>query len=271
VKILFVLIDGCRVDSLRVAHTPTIDALIEHGCWSESAQTVSPSLTLPVLLSIFTSTDPKRHGLMNNDAAPDPGRLGRTLVEQLRGQGKTSAFFYNWEHIKQLTPSGNMQTSLFMDNSLIIGGDEELAKTAAPIIAVQQPDFTYLYLGCVDEEGHRSGYGSTPYLAALEGADRALKHVLESLEHAGVLDDYAVIVQSDHGGEGFEHNDPLPSVMTVPWIACGNGIRSGMRIEAPVSVLDTVPTMAYLLDIEPFDHWEGRVLMEIFNRSGLVQ
>ena len=237
---------------------------MERGCWSCNARTVTPSLTLPVLLSIFTSAAPAQHGLMHNDAAPDPTQVGRTIVKQLREHGKTSAFFYNWEHIKQLTPSGSMQFSLFVNNNLDMDSDEELARTAAPIIASQQPDFTFLYLGCVDEEGHRSGYGSAPYIASLEGADRALKHVLETLESDGLLDEYAILVQSDHGGEGFAHNDPLPSVMTVPWIACGKSIRQGVQITAPVSVLDTVPTLAALLGIPALGSWDGRVVTEIF-------
>lgn len=263
-KVLFVLIDGCRVDSLRQAHTPAIDSLIANGCFSETAQTVTPSLTLPVLLSIFTSSAPARHGLADNLTAPDPARMGRTLVEELRGQGKTAAFFYNWEHIKQLTPPGHLHLSLFMDNNLDIGGDEELAAAAGPVIAGRRPDFSWLYLGCVDEEGHRSGYGSAPYISALEGADRALKGVLDRLEGTGGLDDYAIIVQADHGGEGFEHFDPLPPVMNVPWIACGKHIRRGMRIQGPVSVLDTIPTAAALLGIGRHPSWEGRVLNEIF-------
>ena len=66
------------------------------------------------------------------------------------------------------------------------------------------------------------------------------------------------------GGEGFEHFDPLPSVMTVPWIACGPGIRCGQRIGNPVSVLDTIPTAAAILGVDPVPSWEGRVLNEIF-------
>ncbi|MEF2230932.1 MAG: alkaline phosphatase family protein, partial [Pseudodesulfovibrio sp.] len=259
-KLLLVLIDGCRTDSLGIAHTPNIDALMERGCWTMDARTVTPSLTLPVLLSIFTSADPARHGLADNAHTPDPARQNATLVERLREEGRTSAFFYNWEHIKHLTPAGNLDLSLFMDNNLAIGGDEELARAVAPMIVRSRPDFAYLYLGCVDEEGHRSGYGSAPYLAALEGADRALGHVLGALDAAGRLGEYAIIVQADHGGEGYGHHDPVPAVMSVPWIACGKGVRQGGRIGAAVSVLDTAPTAAALLGVEPDPRWEGRAV-----------
>lgn len=262
-KILFVLIDGCRVDSLRQAHTPTLNSLMEHGCFTGAAKTVRPSITLPVLLSIHTSTAPARHGQADNVSAPDLSGL-HTLAQRLREAGRTVGFFYNWEPIKQLNPPGTMDLSVFMDNYLEPGGDEELVALAGPIIADRRPDLAWLYLGCVDEEGHRSGYGSAPYLASLEGADRALGEVLGLLEQNGGLDDYAVVVQADHGGEGFDHEDPHPSVMNVPWVAWGKGVRRGVLLDEPVSVLDTVPTLAALLGIEPHPSWEGRVLDEIF-------
>lgn len=264
-KLLFVLIDGCRVDSLRAAHTPTIDALMERGSWTLDAKTVSPSLTLPILFSIFTSSDPMRHGVVNNEDRPGPASGTRTIVEQLRDRGMRSAFYYNWEQLKWLTPAGAMHTSLFMENNTVKGGDSDLALTAATLLARERPDFAFLYLGCLDEEGHRSGFGSSLYKCALERADQALNHVLGVLEKAGARQEYAVIVQSDHGGEGFEHNDPHPFVMTVPWIACGPGIREGHHIEQPVSVLDTIPTCARLLGVSAHAGWEGRVVSEAFD------
>ena len=48
--------------------------------------------------------------------------------------------------------------------------------------------------------------------------------------------------------------------MTIPWIACGPGIPSGDRISDPVSIIDTAPTIAKLLDVEPAVDWAGQVV-----------
>lgn len=263
-KVLLVLIDGCRVDSLAAAKTPIIDALMEHGSWTMEAKTVSPSITLPVLYSIFTSTSPAHHGVVNNTEIPMSAKGTGTIVEHLREQGKLSAFYYNWEQVAAIPPAGALHAGLFMDTCLAAGGDAPLAQVAAPMIVQELPDFAFLYLGCLDEEGHRSGFGSKPYVEALENADKALGHVLEALKEAGKLDEYTIIVQSDHGGEGYEHFEPCPAVLTVPWIACGPGIRSGHCIEKSVTVLDTIPTIIDILEIPQPDHWEGNAIQEIF-------
>ena len=50
--------------------------------------------------------------------------------------------------------------------------------------------------------------------------------------------------------------------LTIPWIACGAGIREGHRIEAPVSLIDTAPTLAHLLGLPRPPEWEGQVIEE---------
>jgi hypothetical protein len=52
-------------------------------------------------------------------------------------------------------------------------------------------------------------------------------------------------------------------VLTVPWIAFGPDIKKGHVIEKNVSVLDTAPTLARLMDIHGHYAWEGSVVNEI--------
>ena len=52
--------------------------------------------------------------------------------------------------------------------------------------------------------------------------------------------------------------------MTIPWIVAGPGIRSNYALPNPVSLLDTAPTLARLLNIPPHPQWEGRCVEEIF-------
>ena len=265
-KVLFVVIDGCRVDSLEREATPTLNAIMDAGCWTLAARTVSPSITLPVHFSIFTSADPARHGVLSNDERPRPAGDLVNLVARLRDAGLRTAFCYNWENLRDLTAPGDLDGSLYLNTNLDRDGDERLARAAARLLVKSGPDFAFLYLGCLDEVGHRDGYGSKPYLDSLRRADAALGLVLRALEDAGVRDEYALVLQSDHGGVGLEHNAPVPEIMTVPWMACGPGIRKAVRIERPVSVLDTAPTICRLLGVEPPEVWEGRVVEEIFEK-----
>jgi hypothetical protein len=49
-KIILVVFDGCRPDGLAEAHTPNVDALWQSGAYSWTAQSVTPSVTLPTHL-----------------------------------------------------------------------------------------------------------------------------------------------------------------------------------------------------------------------------
>jgi arylsulfatase A-like enzyme len=49
----------------------------------------------------------------------------------------------------------------------------------------------------------------------------------------------------------------------------GPGIRPGHRIEAPVRIIDTAPTIARLMQVPAHYAWEGRVPEEIFEAEVL--
>jgi arylsulfatase A-like enzyme len=80
----------------------------------------------------------------------------------------------------------------------------------------------------------------------------------------GLPADHTVVVNSDHGGHERSHGADIPEDLLVPWIAAGPGIRQGMAIDAPVSLLDTAPTIARLLGLQAHPVWEGRCVAEIF-------
>jgi len=42
----------------------------------------------------------------------------------------------------------------------------------------------------------------------------------------------------------------------------GPGINIGQELGVPVSILDTAPTLAKLLEVDPPRDWEGRVVEE---------
>ncbi len=52
--------------------------------------------------------------------------------------------------------------------------------------------------------------------------------------------------------------------MTIPWMAVGPNIKKGYTIQSSVSLLDTAPTIAKIMEIQPHREWEGRCVDEIF-------
>lgn len=133
---------------------------------------------------------------------------------------------------------------------------------AAAYLAERAPSLTFVYLGALDEVGHRHGWMTAPYLQALKKADRAVVMIREGLLGVGLLNGTAIFVHADRAGHERDHSAGTGLDLTITWIASGAGIRRGHRIAAPVSLIDTAPTLAHLLDLPRPQEWEGQVVEE---------
>jgi arylsulfatase A-like enzyme len=257
--VVLMMLDGLRPDALDVAHCPNLQGLMRRGAYTLRAASVMPSITLPCHTSIFHSVPPTRHGITTNDwvpmARPVPG-----LVDVAKNAGLRCAFFYNWEPLRNLSLAGSLWFSYFREAvSPPIEGDRFIADTAAQIISDDHPDFAFVYFGTIDLAGHDFGWMSDGYLRQVEKVDALFPTVLAALGDG----DY-VLVHSDHGGHERMHGFDVPEDMTIPWIIAGPNIRQNYAIESPVSLLDSAPTLARLLGLQPPTIWEGRAVTEIF-------
>jgi len=187
-------------------------------------------------------------------ARPLPG-----LVEIARSAEKRVAFFYNWEQLRDLARPGHIHYVYFRDTSYNQDGDDETVSEATRFIQRVIPDFAFLYIGTVDTTGHDHGWMSDKYLKQLEHIDSLLGGFFDALPT-----EYTSIVHSDHGGHDRIHGTDLDEDMIIPWIAVGPNIKKDYTIQSQVSLLDTAPTIAKLLDIQPHREWEGSCVEEIF-------
>jgi predicted AlkP superfamily pyrophosphatase or phosphodiesterase len=267
IKAILILIDGCRGDALEQASTPTIDEMIDSGAHTFQAHTVTPSFTLPVHFSIFTSLSPLDHGVLTNTGRPDPSPSAHSIIDVVKYHKKTTAAFYSWEHLRNLSVPGSLDYAFYINTAQRENGDLEIAEVAADILKAAQPDFCFVYLEWTDIAGHAYGWMSKQYMDAIERADRALGLIMKKLESSDLLGAYNIIVLSDHGGIGTHHEKEVPEVMSVPWIAVGPSIKQGYTIEEEISVLDTAPTLAGLLGLYSHHTWKGKKITEIFKEE----
>ena len=264
-KAILLHIDGCRVDTLQAANTKNIYKLIESGAWTLNAQTDTPPLTLPVHFSIFTSMHSGNHGVLTNTATPRACPSLTGIMEWLKLHGKTTAMYFNWEPLKALSPPDYLDSSMYLNTSMNRDGDMKVAEAAARDLLENKIDFSFIYLGCLDEIGHSTGFGSDEYRASLERADHAVGHLLRSLEKAGVLQEYTILFESDHGGIDHDHAETISEVMTIPWVINGPAVRPGeLPHDRPVTVIDTAPTLCHCLGIQSPPNWKGRPVLEAF-------
>ena len=63
--------------------------------------------------------------------------------------------------------------------------------------------------------------------------------------------------EEDHGGHGKGHSQGTPEDMTIPWIACGQGVKKHFEITAPVNTCDTAATALWLLGVQPIAALDG--------------
>jgi len=257
--VVFILIDGLHPEAVMLDRCPNLAVVMARGASTLRATSIMPSITLPCHMSIFHSVPPTRHGMTTNEWSP----MARPLpgwADVAHASGKRGAFIYNWEPLRNLSRPGSLSFSYFRDTAYTADGDRVIAAEAARAIAGDNLDFAFVYFGTVDTAGHVYGWMSDEYLAQAARVDRELGIVLASLP-----EDSHVLIQADHGGHDRTHGTDSTEDMTIPWVIAGPGIRRDQTIDAPVSLLDTAPTLARLLGIAPHPQWEGRCVDEAFD------
>ncbi len=256
--VVFVMIDGLRPDARGVAALPALDALVARGAATMSAQSTMPSMTLPCHMSIFHSVPPTRHGITTNVyqpmARPLPG-----LIEQARLHEKQSVAFYNWEPLRDISRPEVLKFAWYRDGIYQAEGDDILTEAVLANLPGLRSDFAFIYLGTVDTAGHYYGWMSDGYLRQAERVDSCLARIVAALPESA-----HVLVHADHGGHDRYHGTDLPEDMTIPWVVAGPRIKRGHTIAQDVSLLNTAPTLAALLNIPPHREWEGAVVEEAF-------
>ena len=100
------------------------------------------------------------------------------------------------------------------------------------------------------------------YLERIEATDRLLEAFIGWRRAEGYLDGATVMVTSDHGqGRGIGgHGHLTEPEQRVPFIAWGEGVPRGVRIDDARSLLDVAPTLAYYLGTPPPAQSVGQVL-----------
>lgn len=255
-KVLLVLVDGMRPDSLAACGNPFVEELLAHSAYTLAARTVMSSVTLPCHMSLFHSVAPQRHGILSNLYVPQV-RPVRGLFEVLHAAGKSSAMFYDWEELRDVARPDNITYACFAS------GHQFGYEHANPIIVDNllryfatygQPDFTFLYLGWTDEAGHDYGWMTPEYLRAVRGSLDSVKQVVSALG-----DDTLLMLTADHGGHDRSHGTEMPEDMTTPIFLYHPALAARELGEA--SILDLAPTAAAVLGVGADSEWEGRNLL----------
>ena len=253
-KIVMILIDGMRPDAFMLS--PLSNKFINKSSYSLKAKTVMPSMTLPCHMSLFLSVDPLRHGIITNQYVPQVRPI-KGLVEVLAENDKKCAFFYNWEELRDLVKPGYLAYSFYASGEKL-GYDKANAivvEDAIKRISEHHFDFSFVYLGESDEEGHRYGWMSEKYTQSVL---RSVDDVYRIMSALG--DEYTYILLADHGGHERIHGHDIDEDMTIPVFIMGQNIDENYELDN-VSIKDIAPTIVSLMGVNRNRDWEGKELI----------
>jgi len=258
-RVLVITVDGLRPDVISLAPMPNLQALMEKGVFSLTAQTIFPSSTLPAHASIVTSMCPDKHGVDWNDYIPNNGFAnGPSIFDVAHEVGMKTVIVAGKEKLQQITRPESIDIFEFVNDR-----DSVVAAQAAPIIA-EGFDLMLIHLPLVDMLGHEYGWLSPNYIIGAFRADEAIGMILAALDEAGLRQGTLIIVTADHGGDiKLQHGGRSPAAMTVPWILSGSSLNSG-AIQRPISVTDTAATVAFALNLPIPAIWDGIPAVEAF-------
>jgi len=255
-KVVLILVDGMVPESLDACGHGFVRRLLEKSISNLRAKTVTPSVTLPCHMSLFHSVPPQRHGILKNTYVPQVRPING-LFDHLKKHGKTTASFYNWEQLRDLSRPGSLSYSHYVSIYDYGNSDNQVADSAVACISDKSPDFVFVYLGVTDEVGHRHGWMSNEYVAAVRNAWGCIETIHCSIPG----DSYTMIVTADHGGHDFTHGTELPQDMTIPLIIRSNAPTQASDKMKDVNIIDIAPTITRLMGIEPDRDWQGQSLL----------
>ncbi len=273
-NVLLISIDTCRADHLSCygyesKTTPNIDAVAAEGILFENV--IAPvAQTLPSHSSMLTGTIPPYHGVHENIGNYLADESNITLPEILKdagfvtaaaisgfpldsGFGISQGFDEYYDRFETLPEKGRLK-------------ERKGAKTtdvALEWLEKNKDKRFFYFLHYFDPhveykppEPFASRFAANPYAGEIAYTDHCIGQVLDKLKELGLYDSTLIIITSDHGEMLGEHGELThayfiyQSNIRVPLIFKLPGQNKPVRIKSIAGLVDIVPTVCCLLDIE---------------------
>jgi predicted AlkP superfamily pyrophosphatase or phosphodiesterase len=263
--ILVVSIDGLRPDAIAKFETPTLRRLMLEGSYTLQASTILPSKTLPSHTSMLTGLSPDLHGVSWNTNVSLTRRKAKvpTVFGLLRTEGYVTAAFFSKSKFTTLQEPGTLDYSQAPGGWSGYWRSDRTLRDVEQYLAKERPHLLFIHFADPDHVGHASGWMSAPYGEAVARIDSALERLLATAEQSFGACNFSIIVTADHGGHDKDHGSSDARDVTIPWIAWGRGVNSGV-LSRPVNTVDTAATVLWLMKVERPQVWSGKPVDEAF-------
>jgi len=290
-RIVLISIDTCRADHLSCygyeqPTTPRIDALASEGTRFSHAIAPVP-MTLPSHCTMLTGVNPPTHGVHDNfefRLADANVTLAEILAEH---DFATGAFVSTFVLDERFGLAQGFDTYDDDVNNGGVHGNERRAdattEAALAWLDAHATDDFFLFVHYYDPhvvyeppEPFRARFDH-PYDGEIAFVDHAVGRVLDRLTALDLDASTLVIVTADHGEMLGDHGENAHSffiyqgAIHVPLIfrlPTAKGDAKSAVISGPVGIIDIVPTVCGLLEIDPPGPLQGEDLTSVLRAEG---
>jgi len=242
----------------REANTHNFDRIfLKDGAYTYDGLSSNPSISAQAWGSMMTGVSPALHGLTNDimwhhtypEDSPYPTFYRR--IWEAYPRAELGAFCEWLPLIRGLIERQVPKTAC-------VNKDYLLVEPICYYIQDKKPDLLFVHCDSVDHAGHANGYGTEPYMQAIEKVDQIIGKIYDAVVAAGIADSTLFIVISDHGGTcdpapegtGFvgSHGGWTVNERYITFAARGNGVCKGSKI-GPLNIRDVAAVVQYAFDL----------------------
>ncbi|MGE5575616.1 MAG: alkaline phosphatase family protein [Syntrophothermus sp.] len=248
-RVVLVVVDGLRYDTAM--GLPGLARLRERGAGLR-LKTGEPSLSLPGWAVIGTGAWQEITGVTTN------WYKGRILVDNIFAEARRAGL----ETAVAGDPGWDALYGPWIGQKRLVRNDDRAVLREALRLLAEKPDLLLVHFSSLDEAGHKSGGASRQYYTTARELDNLIGRLAESLD----LRSTTLLITSDHGHrDAGGHGGWEESVVTVPLVALGKGIRPGWTERGKQA--DIAPTVAALLGTSLPQHSVGQPLYPVLSLS----
>ncbi|MFX1603113.1 MAG: alkaline phosphatase family protein [Promethearchaeota archaeon] len=274
--IVFVL-DGVRADTFFSTEKPNIEALGEWANFTDTTCSTLISVSRTGYGVISSGVNSSESEVISNDYDGE-FRADTIWNATVRNSGKTAVVgSYSWyvmfgkwinytitfsegQLVNVTNPGSRIETPLEDPD------DSTVSQYAQALFDSQRPTLMIVHFSDTDHEGETKGPFSQEYVDALSSEDEYIGAILSKYEDAGILNQTAVVITSDHGMVGVaadrgSHGGVEREALHIPLLIRGPDVTPGIY-SGSVHQNSIVPTLSVLLGNEIPSDCSGRVLFE---------
>lgn len=272
-RVILFMIDGMNWKNPDTLKMPVFNSLVKEGTYIQKSYVIIPHHPTVGDYSKFNSCSFPNPMLHEGTIFIKPENK---FIQEVISPKYQTAFIVNTSAYKTV---GRGFTTCIMDQSLT---DDQVVNQAIELLKTQTPRFMRIHLQTPGDIGTnislagpevpyaRNIFGkNSPYVKAIENADKLLGQFVEYLKVSGKWEHTVLIVTSDHGQSKIGWH-PLfdEDSWVTPLVFVGPGIANGRRLSY-FEHTDLAPTIAWLLGVESpnNDEGSGKTVKEIMQQA----